>query len=109
MKGAHHEGLEHVKRVLGLVHGNHMSRVVYSQELEVLVLLELASGLAVDEPFSVGSRVELALARPLDSVGPGFATAPVADEILIARVNEYAESALKDTLDLNSEVVEPVT
>ena len=86
-----------------------MPSVVNSQELEVLVLLELAGGCAVNEPVLVLGTLELGLAGPLDSVGPGLTTSPVADEVLIAGVDEHTEASLEDSLYLGSEVVEPVT
>ena len=108
-KSAHHEGLEHVECVDGLIHGNHVASVVDSQELEVLVLLELAGGCAVNEPVLVLGTLEFGLAGPLNSVGPGLTTSPVADKVLIAGVDKHTEASFEDSLHLGSEVVEPVT
>ena len=82
-ESAHHEGLKHVESVGGLIHGDHVACIVDSQELEVLVLLELAGGFAVYEPVLVLGALELGLTGPLDSVGPGLTTSPVADKVLI--------------------------
>jgi hypothetical protein len=61
-----------------------VASVVVSQELDVLVLLELTGGFAVDEQVLVLGALELGLTGSMHSVGPGLPTSPVADEVLIA-------------------------
>jgi len=82
---------------------------VHSQELQVLVLLQLTSGLAVNKPILVLSLLELSLTGPGDSIGPSLTTSPVAHEVLISGVHEDAETSLKHSLNLTGEVVKPVT
>ena len=86
-----------------------MAGFVYTKELEVLVLLELTSRLTINEPLGILSVVELGLAGPLNSIGPCLTTSPVAYEVLISRVNENLESSLKNSLNLGSQVVEPIS
>ena len=86
-----------------------MASIVNTEELEVLVLLKLSSDLAIDTPVFVLSTVEVGLTSPSDGVSPGLTTSPVANEVLIARVNEDSKATFKDTLDLGSEVSEPIS
>ena len=104
MKCSHHECLKHLECVLGLIHWDHVSSVVDAEELEVLVFLELASGLSVDHPVLVLSTVEFGLATPRHGIGPCLTASPVANEIFVARVHENLQAALQDTLDLGSQV-----
>jgi hypothetical protein len=109
LKCSHHECLKHLESVLGLIHGNHVSSIVDAEELEVLVFLELASGLSIDHPVLVLSIVEFGLATPRHGIGPCLTASPVANEIFVARVNKNLQAAFQDTLDLGSKVGEPVT
>lgn len=61
-----------------------MTSIVNSQESEVINSLESTVGL----PFSVRGLLELLGLFPLEFVGPFFTTSPVADEILVTRVDE---------------------
>jgi hypothetical protein len=86
-----------------------VSSIVDAEELEVLVFLELASGLSVNHPVLVLSIVEFGLATPCDGIGPCLTASPVANEIFVARVNENLQAAFQDTLNLGSEVGEPIS
>lgn len=78
------EEVKHFKRSLGLIHGNHVTSLVDSQESEVVNSLESTIGL----PLGVGGLLEFLLFAPLEFMGPLFTTSPVANEILVTRVNE---------------------
>ena len=80
-----------------------------AEESEVADLLKLTSDSSIDDPVGIGSVLELGLAGPSNSVSPCLTTAPVANEVLITRVDEDLESALKDSLNLGGKVVEPVS
>jgi hypothetical protein len=109
LKCAHHEGLKHVQSGSWLIHGDHVAGFVDSKELEVLVLLKLTSRLTINEPLGILSVIELGLAGPLDSVGPCLTTSPVTYKVLVSRINENLESSLENSLNLGSQVVEPVS
>jgi len=91
------ELLEHLQRVLWLIHGDHMSCIINSKELEVLVSSELSSSLSIDNPFSVGCLNEVLLTTPFDSFSPSFSTSPVADEVLISTVYKHLKTTLQDS------------
>mmetsp|Transcript_17471 Transcript_17471/g.26936 ORF Transcript_17471/g.26936 Transcript_17471/m.26936 type:complete len:418 (+) Transcript_17471:78-1331(+) len=100
--------MEHLKGSNGLVHGNHVAGIVHSQELQVVNGLQSTSSLAVHVPVDVVGSLEVGLAVPLDSVGPGLATSPVADEVLVSGVDEHIKSTSEDVSDLGREAEHPV-
>lgn len=78
------EEVKHFEGSLGLIHRDHVTSVVNSQESEVINSLVSTVSL----PFSVGGLLELFGLGPLEFVGPLFTTSPVADEILVTRVDK---------------------
>jgi hypothetical protein len=93
--------VEKLQTGLGLVHRNHVACAVDAHEGEVAVSLDLTNLLVnvliVDnlEGFKL-LRSELLLARPLEGLGPGLVTEPVADEVSITGVDQDGD-LLKET------------
>lgn len=86
-----------------------MSGVIDSQELEVAHFLQLSRGLPVDKPLLILSTLEVLLLRPLDCVGPGLSSSPVADEVFVAAVDEdVCLGGVEKELNLVSKVEQPV-
>ena len=102
--------VEEVKRVLGLVHGDHVASLVDLHEGEVsggLDLSVLLVSLGEREVLELG-LVEALLAGPLKSLGPSLVAEPVADEVGITGIDEDGDF-LEDTGDETVEGLHPVT
>lgn len=80
-----------------------MSSLVDSQEGENLVVLDLTSLLAVDNPVGQLLGLVLVLAGPLELISPSLVSEPVADKVLVSSVNESGDTLLKQSR--NSSVV----
>lgn len=85
--------VEEFETGLRLVHGHHVSSTVETHKGKVAVRLDLANLLALvfillDDQVLQWKRRVLLLSRPLESLGPGLVTKPVADEVRIAGVNQ---------------------
>lgn len=78
------EGVDHIKGSLWLIHGNHVASLVNSKEGEIIDSLNST----VASPLSVIGSLELLLLGPVKFVGPFLTTLPIADEILITRVDK---------------------
>lgn len=102
--------VEHLKRRLRLVVGHHVATSVEPHEGEVARGLDGASGLAVLKEGEVLERSLLValLARPLESLGPGKVTEPVADEVSVSGVDEDWDLS-KDARHKAVEGLHPVT
>jgi len=102
--------LEHGESINWLVHWHHMSSIVDSKEVELIVLTHLTSSLATHVPVNVVSISELLLVSPFSIKSPGFASSPVADPVLVSRVDENLYiMVIKNGSDLWHEVGHPVT
>ncbi|KAI6772036.1 hypothetical protein HG530_002994 [Fusarium avenaceum] len=100
--------VEEVGRSGGLIHGNHVASTVDLHESEVTAGLDLAVLLVLEgEALQIGVA-EVLLARPLELVGPGLVTEPVADEIGITSVDENGD-LVKNVGDELVERLHPVT
>ena len=94
----------------GLIHRDHVASVVDSEEVEVAVLAHLSGVSTVNLPVLVSGSVELILTGPLGGGGPGLTTSPVADPILISRVDEDFEVGVVEHIgNLGHEVGHPVS
>ena len=104
------QAVKHGESVLGLVHGYHVAGLVDTEEVKVAGLAHLTGGFARDVPLLVFLSRELLLGAPLGGGGPGLTTSPVADPVLITRVDENISIGLvEDFGDLRHEVGHPVT
>ena len=87
-----------------------MTSVVHSEEVELSVLAHLTGCLAAHVPVNVVSFSELLLAIPFGGKSPGFSSSPVADPVLVSRVDEYLHIVvIKNRCDLRHEIGHPVT
>lgn len=88
-----------------------MASVEDSKELKVTVFLQITSSIAVDVPGLVFSVSEFFSSAPVDSVGPGFTTSPVADKVLVTAVDENLNISgiIEDGGNLRTKVSHPVT
>ena len=75
--------VEKLKREQALVKGHHVAGSMNSQEGEVATALDNTDlvSVTIHSQVSELGAVESFLARPLQSLGPGFVTEPVADEV----------------------------
>ena len=96
--------LEHLEGVSWLIKWHHVSSVVHSKELKVLVGLEVTSRFSVDLPVDIASLSILIVTSPGNFVTPFLTTSPVADEIFITRVDKGINSSVKEISDLWCEV-----
>ena len=103
------ELLEHSQGSLWLVHGDHVACIKDSEEVQVVEALESTCSLAIDLPVNIFEGIELILARPLALSRPGLAASPVADEVLVSRVDQDVVFGLKEISDLWSKIGHPVT
>ena len=86
-----------------------MASVVHSEEMELSILAHLTGCLAAHVPVNVVSVSELLLAIPFSGKSPGFSSSPVADPVLVSRVDEYLHIVVvKNRCDLRHEVGHPV-
>lgn len=100
--------IEEIQRRLWLIHRNHMSSTEYLEEGEVAAVLDLPVLVAIIKFDVLDIRlVEILLARPLESFGPGLVTEPVADEISITSVDQDWD-LLKDAWYKTVEGLHPV-
>ena len=83
-----------------LVHWDHVAGIEDSQEFEVLLSLESTSGFTIDVPVFIFGTAEVLVTSPVNNVGPGFSTSPVADEIFISGVDESVESSVQEVGNL---------
>lgn len=75
--------VDHLERGNGLVVRNHVATTINSHECEVATALDGSSGRAVEEHVVLkGSLLEVLVARPLEGLGPGLVTEPVAYTVL---------------------------
>lgn len=83
-----------------MVHWDHVASFVNSKELKVIEGLKGTSGFVTDVPVSILSLLEAVFAGPINGMSPGFTTSPVADEVLISRVDKDIKSGVEDLGDL---------
>lgn len=86
-----YKSFKHGKGVLRLIHGHHVSSIIDSEEVEVSELAHLASWSTFHSPRLVSLSVKFVFVTPFGGCGPGLTTAPVADEVFIARVDKDVE------------------
>ena len=94
------EFVKHLEGGLWLVHWDHVAGFVNSKELKIVESLEGTSGFVADVPVSILGFREAVFAGPIDGMSPGFSTSPVADEVLVSRVDEDIKSGIEDLGDL---------
>mmetsp|Transcript_15004 Transcript_15004/g.49200 ORF Transcript_15004/g.49200 Transcript_15004/m.49200 type:complete len:399 (-) Transcript_15004:195-1391(-) len=103
------EVIEHVQRVRGLVHRDHVPGLEDPEKGE----RPIGGGLAGDVarggcPVCRLCPAKLARARPFHRLGPGVIANPVANQVLVARVDEDAKLRLEDGGNVLFEVHHPV-
>jgi hypothetical protein len=87
-----------------------MAGVENSQEVEVSELTHGTCGLVINCPRLVFLSVEVSFASPLGSLGPGLATTPVADKVLVAGVyKDFKVGVVKHPCNLGHKISHPVT
>jgi hypothetical protein len=75
--------VDHLKRGNGLIVGNHVATTINSQEGEVAAALDGSSGRTVVENVVLErSLLEVLVAGPLEGLGPGLVSEPVAYTVL---------------------------
>merc|ERR1711908_165507 len=90
------ELLEHSQGSLWLVHRDHVACIEDSEEVQVVEALESTCSLTVDLPINIVEGIKLLLARPIALSRPGLAASPVADEVLVSRVDQDVVFGLKE-------------
>jgi hypothetical protein len=104
------EGSEHGQGVDGLIHGHHVAGIGYLKEVEVSGLLQFTSVCTGNFPIGVFLRLEISLALPFSCVSPGFSSSPVADPILVSRVDQYLQiGVVEERTNLGHQVSHPVS
>lgn len=98
------ECVEHIKSSLRLIHRNHVTSLVNSKEGEIIDSLNCT----VASPLSVIGSLELLLLGPVKLVSPFLTTLPIADEILITRVNKNRYVLREQVSHLRSKIQEPI-
>jgi hypothetical protein len=75
--------VDHLKGGNGLIVGDHVATTINSQESEVAGALDSSSCGAIQENVVLeGSLLEVLVAGPLESLGPGLVSEPVAYIVL---------------------------
>lgn len=72
-----------------------MTSTKHTQESEMLVILDFASSLVVNDPVSDWLCLKFLMLGPWQSVNPSLVTQPVTDEILVTSVNENRQLRLQ--------------
>merc|ERR550537_881587 len=97
MNSSIHKLSEHCKGSLWLVHWDHVSSFVNSQEFELSVFFQGTSSavsIGTNTPIFVFGFVEVFFSLPITAKSPLLTTSPVADEIFISRVNKNFKSTI---------------
>mmetsp|Transcript_11232 Transcript_11232/g.39827 ORF Transcript_11232/g.39827 Transcript_11232/m.39827 type:complete len:371 (+) Transcript_11232:73-1185(+) len=99
-EGAVEQRVEHAEGGLGLIHRHHVASLVDAYEVEVVVAAHLADLLALhrtgllaaeDEGLLDGG-VELRLVRPIQRESPLLVSQPIANEVLVACVDQDVQA-----------------
>ena len=77
--------VDHLERGNGLIVGNHVATTVNSHEGKVATALDGSSGGTVEKNVVLeGSLLEVLVAGPLEGLGPGLVSEPVAYTMLVS-------------------------
>jgi len=87
-----------------------VASIVNSEEVEVSVLSHLTGLSSINSPRLVILSLEVSLMTPFSGKSPGFSSSPVADPILVSRVNKNLNLRLiKNLCNLWHQVGHPVS
>jgi len=101
--------VDHLEGGNGLIVRDHVATTIDSQESEVAAALDGSSGRTVQENVILeGSLLEVLVAGPLESLGPGLVSKPVADIVQRTSVDQDRD-LLEDTGYKTVEGLHPVT
>lgn len=86
-----------------------MTGAVDSQEGEVFVVLDFTCGLLTHGPGPDWQQLELVVSGPWELVSPGLVAQPVADKVLVSRVDQHWQAGLQQLDDGLMVGLHPVT